>query len=127
MRSGTRLTQSIRLLNLRPKPLLNRINELFGERRCSGRNHPQTREIIVINKRGFGEVEDDGRSDVCIRNPVVLYNLAEEFEVEGGHHNCGDAGVGWKVDEALEACSLTSVSSRFNTRFREGESGRYGP
>ena len=85
MRDGTSLTQSIRLLHLRPKPLIHRKNQLLTQRRRTARKHLQTTQIVLLNDRRFSEVQDDGGRDVGVGDLVLLDDGAEFMEVEGRH------------------------------------------
>jgi hypothetical protein len=98
MCNRTTLAQPIRLLNLRPKPLMHRKNQLLTQRRRTTRDHLQRTEIVLLYHGGFSEMEDDRGSDVGVGYLVLLNDGAEFVEVEGGHDDAGEAGEGREVD-----------------------------
>jgi hypothetical protein len=98
MRDGTSLTQSIRLLHLRPKPLIHRKNQFLTQRRRTARKHLQTTQIVLLNDRRFSEVQDDRGRYVGVGDLVLLDDGAEFMEVEGGHDDASQAGEGGEVD-----------------------------
>ena len=48
-------------------------------------------QVIASDQRVLGQRQDDGRDDVGARDSVVLQQLEEEFEIEAGHGDDGDA------------------------------------
>jgi len=91
MRNGTRLTESIRLLHLRPQSLIHRENKLLAQRRRARSDHFQRREIELLHHGRFREVQYDRRCDVGVRDLVVLDDGAEFGEIEGGHDDRGES------------------------------------
>jgi hypothetical protein len=109
MRHGTTLTQTICLLDLRPKSLIDREDQLLAQWRRARSNHLQTGEIVLLYHRGFSEMQDERGSDVGVSDLVVLDDGAEFVEVEGGHDDACEASESWKVDETLQSFSYQPI------------------
>ena len=48
-------------------------------------------------------MEDDWGCDVSIGDLMILDDGAERLEVEGGHHDCGEACISGEMNEALKS------------------------
>ena len=93
MRHWTRLAQPVSLVDLDIQPLVHGIDELLRQRRGAARDHLERREVVLLDQVAARQVHDDGRRHVDEGDLVVLDRLAEDFEVEGRHHDELDAAV----------------------------------
>ena len=62
--------------------------KVSSQRSSARKNHSQTRQVIVVDRRIFRQLENDWRHDVRERHAIFLNRLEKLLQIEARHkHN----------------------------------------
>lgn len=93
MRHRTRLTQSIRLIDSNPQPLVHSIHQLPRQRRRPARNHLHTAKIVPIHHLIPRQPHNHRRRNVDECDPMFLDGREERLHIKCRHDDELDAPV----------------------------------
>ena len=94
-----RLRHPVHLGDRAADPVLAAPGELTVERGGSGPDLPQARQVVLVDGRGIGKHQHDGRDHERVRHPVVLDGVEHHREFEVWREHQGSAMVQSTVKE----------------------------
>ena len=107
MCSWAGLTQPISLFDGYAQSLVDRFDQFTCERRCTGVEHAQSAEIILVDNRMLSQQKNDWGHNVCKSNLAMLDVRAELFNIELSHDYSGKTAENGLMDLACKSCLVS--------------------